>query len=457
MLQSLHDRHAPAESSRKTNKQAPRTREVLVNRSIRRHLVTGSLSALVLIGCIGGWSAWASISSAVIASGQVAVESNIKLVQHAEGGIVGEIAVRNGERIRAGDVLMRMDGTATRANLAIIVKRMDELSASMVRLTAERDGTGKLVFPPELGGKGGIAPSANAVDGQRALFHARRETLSSQVRQLEERVAQTHEEITGLTSQRDAKARELQLAEEELGILAGLKKKDLVPVSKYIAAQRGAASLQGEHGRLVAEIARAGGRISETQLQIIQMRKEFRESVLSELRTTEAELSELSERRIAAEDQLRRLEIRAPQAGMVHQLAVHTIGAVITPGQELMQIVPQDEELIVEAKVLPADIDQVHIGQQAKINFTAFNQRTTPQLQGTLYSIAADLTEDERSGLQYYIVRLRPTEQEMTKLGDVKLTPGMPADVFVQTGARSALSYLTKPFVDQLNRAFREE
>ncbi|TQV82374.1 HlyD family type I secretion periplasmic adaptor subunit [Denitrobaculum tricleocarpae] len=425
--------------------------------SLRRHLLIGLAVTTVLIGGVGGWSALASISSAVIASGKVVVESNSKLVQHAEGGIVGEIAVRDGDRVEAGDLLVRLDGTATKANLAIITKQMNELETRRSRLIAERDDKTELVFPESLQKQAQANGEFDSLEGERKLFQARLATLSGQREQLQERITQTHDEIAGLTAQRTAKAREIALTEKELELLSGLREKKLVPVTQYMALEREAAKVQGEHGQLTAEIARTEGRISETQLQVLQLDKEFRETVLGELRAVEAELAELAERRVAALDQLRRLEIQAPQSGAVHQLAIHTRGGVITPGEALMQIVPQDDALIVEARVAPADIDQVQSGQHAVIHFTAFNQRTTPQLDATLYSVAADLSEDERSGDQYFLARLRLSEAELARLDALKLSPGMPAEVFIQTGARSALSYLVKPFEDQLSRAFREE
>ncbi|WP_282610374.1 HlyD family type I secretion periplasmic adaptor subunit [Pelagibius sp. Alg239-R121] len=426
-------------------------------RSLRRHLLAGFIVAAVLIGGVGGWSAIASISSAVIASGKVVVESNTKLVQHAEGGIVGEIAVRDGDRVKAGDLLVRLDGTATKANLAIITKQMTELETRRTRLIAERDKNEELVFPVHLQEQAKANSDFDLLEGERKLFQARWATLSGQREQLQERMTQTRDEIAGLTSQRSAKSREVELTEKELELIRGLKEKKLIPITQYMALERESVKVQGEHGQLIAEIARAEGRVSETQLQVLQLDKEFREAVLGELRDAEAKLAELAERRVAALDQLRRLEIQAPQSGMVHQLAIHTRGGVITPGQALMQIVPQDDKLIVEARVAPGDIDQIQKGQDAVIHFTAFNQRTTPQLNATLFSVAADLTEDERSGEQYFLARLRLSEEELLRLRALTLTPGMPAEVFIQTGARSALSYLVKPFEDQISRAFREE
>ncbi len=425
--------------------------------SLRRYVIAGCLICGALVFGIGGWLMFVSIASAVIAPGSVVVESNSKLVQHAEGGIVDEILVRDGDRVVAGQPLVRLDGTAIKANLAIIVSQINELNARSVRLLVERDQRDVLTFPAELQQEFMATGNLDILDGETKLFHARRETIVGQRKQLRERITQIRDEIIGLTSQSEAMVAELDLTNKELDLLVDLKKQQLISLERYMPLERGAVKLQGGHGQLMADIARARGRVSETELQIIQLDKEFRESVLGELATVHTSLSELTERRIAADDQLRRLDIRAPQAGIVHQLAIHTRSGVISPGQPLMQIIPQDEGHVIEATVSPGDIDQVRVGQNAVVNFSAFNQRTTPRVKATVYSISADLTEDERNGNKYYVARIRLKSGELERLEGLSLTPGMPADIFIQTGDRSAMSYLTKPFMDQLNRAFREE
>jgi HlyD family secretion protein len=425
--------------------------------SLHRYLFFGFATAAALVVGVGGWLMFASISSAVIAPGSVVVESSSKVVQHAEGGIVEEIAVRDGDRVKTGSLLVRLDGTAIKANLAIVVSRMNEMAVRDIRLAAERDQKDSLMFPAPLRDRLAVEGGLDMLEGEAKLFEARRETLLGQRKQLRERVTQIRDEITGLVSQAKAIAQELELTIQELDLLRDLKKQRLVSLDRYMPLERGAARLRGGHGQMISDIARARGRIGETELQILQLDKEFRESVLSELSTVRVSLAELTEQRIAAEDQLRRLDIRAPQSGVVHQLVLHTRGGVISPGQPLMHIVPQDEGHVVEANVAPGDIDQIELGQDAVVHFSAFNQRTTPQLGAMLYSISADLAQDERTGAQYYIARLRLNAGELERLDGLSLTPGMPADVFIQTGSRSAMSYLTKPFVDQLNRAFREE
>ncbi|OXT00846.1 hypothetical protein B7H23_12290 [Notoacmeibacter marinus] len=426
-------------------------------RAIRHYLAVGAALAVALVFGFGGWAAMASLSSAVLGSGQVAVESNIKRVQHAEGGIVAEIAVGNGDRVEAGQLLMQLDGTAIKADRGIIAGRIAELSARRSRLLVERNGGDEAALNKALADISATRDRHEIVEGERNLYRARRQTTDGQSDQLQQRIGQIGEEIQGLRAQLAAKSSELELADKELDILSGLEKKKLVTTRQQMAAEREVARLKGEKGELAAAIARAKSRISETRMQIFQLREEFHEEVLEDLGKTETALSELLERKVAADDQLRRLQIKAPQSGAVHRLEVHTVGAVIAPGQEIMQIVPHDEQLIVEAKVAATDIDQIAVGQDAKIRFTAFNQRTTPEVDGTLYSIAPNVSEDERTGAQYFLVRLRPTETVSNQLTETALTPGMPAEILVRTGSRTALSYLTKPFADQLVRAFREE
>lgn len=434
-----------------------RSNEAETFRAIRLHVALGAVLAVTLVFGFGGWAAMASLSSAVIGSGQVAVESNIKRVQHAEGGIVSQVAIRNGDRVEAGQVLVQLDGTAIKADLAVIEGRLSELSARRARLVVERNGGDEAALDRALAGISIAQDRFATAEGERNLYRARRQTTDGQSEQLRQRMKQIGEEIEGLKAQLDAKSKELALADKELGILSGLEEKKLVTGRQQMAAEREVARLEGERGELVAAIARAKSRISETRMQILQLSEEFHEQVLEDLRTTETKLSELLERKVAADDQLRRRQVRAPQSGAVHRLAIHTVGAVIAPGEEIMQIVPHDEQLIIEAKVAATDIDQIAVGQDAKIRFTAFNQRTTPEVDGTLYSIAPNVSEDERTGAQYFLVRLRPAEAASTQLADTALTPGMPAEILVRTGSRTALSYLTKPFADQLVRAFREE
>ena len=425
--------------------------------TIGRYLLLGGALVLALVGGFGGWAAIASISGAVIAQAVIVVESNAKTVQHLDGGIVGEIRVRDGDRVAAGDVVLRLDDTMPRANLGILTTQLDELMARRARLEAERDGRAELAFPAALQDRAAEARVANVMAGQEKLFQTRAQALAGQKDQLGKRVGQLRDEISGLVAQRDAKATEIVLIEKELEGLIKLKEQGLVPSNRVIALQRDAARLKGDRGRLVAEIARAEGRIGETEIQIIQLGRDRGAEVVTELRDVQARIAELAERRIAAEDQLKRVDVRAPIGGIVHDLAFHTIGGVIPAGQAILQIVPSKDVLIVEARLASQDIDQVHPGQAAVIRFPGFNQRTTPELNGTVRRVSADLMRDEAMQLEFYKVRLRLEPGELDRLGGRALVPGMPAEVFIQTDRRTALSYLVKPLTDQIEKAFREE
>ena len=424
--------------------------------SLKRYQIIGFVLLFSLTIGLGGWAAFASISGAVIASGQVVVESNSKKVQHLEGGIIAEILAKEGMSVIAGQVLVRLDDTETRARLTILNTQIYELLAKQGRLEAERDGVAAIEFAPELTSRAIDNGVARIIKGQTRLFESRRDTLSGQKQQLQKRIEQQNEEIVGLQSQQVAKEKQTVLIKKELKDLIGLNKQGLVPTTRVLALQREAASLEGTSGELVAKVARIKGRISETELQLLQLDQDTRTEVLNELRQVQTQLSELIEKRVAAEAQLKRIDIVAPQSGYVHQLDVHTVGGVIGSGQDLMTIVPQDDRMVLEARLDPRDIDQVLPGALAKVRFSSFDQRTTPELEGTVERVAADLSQDQATGQQYYTVRVELNEVERAKLGKNKLVPGMPAEVFIPTGARTPLNYLLKPLTDQVSRAFRE-
>jgi HlyD family secretion protein len=428
-----------------------------VDRSLRRHLLAG-LSVLALLGGgMGGWAATTELSGAVVAPGSVVVDSHVKKVQHPTGGVVGEIRVRDGDRVNAGDLVVRLDETITRANLAVITKGLDELSARQGRLEAERDGLSMIKVHPKLQARSSDTEIAGLIMGEQSLFRLRREARDGLRAQLKQQIGQLCEQIVGLEEQAGAKADEIKLIQNELEGVRELWRKNLVPITRVTQLEREATRLRGERGQLIASVAQAKGRISETDLQIIQIDQELRSEVAKELREIQAKSAELVEKRVAAEDQLKRIDIRAPQAGVVHQLAVHTVGGVIAAGDPLMLIVPEADDLSIEVKIQPQDIDQMKIGQEAVLRLSAFNQRTTPEIQGTISRIAADLTQDQKTGVAFYTARIATSESELRRLKDLKLVPGMPVEAFVQTGERTALSYLAKPLSDQLSRAWREE
>ena len=425
--------------------------------SIHSNLLAGLLVVLLLGGGVGGWAATTQLSGALIAQGSVVVDSNVKKVQHPTGGIVGELFAHDGDHVNVGDVLVRLDETVMRANLAIVTKGLNDRAARMARLEAERDGADSITFPPDLLARTNDPDAMSAVAGARNLFQLRRKARLGQKEQLQERVGQLEQEIHGLDAQQSAKAQEVVLIRRELDGVRDLYAKKLVPLTRLTQLEREATRIDGERAQLIASVAQAQGKISETRLQIIQIDRDLGSEVAKDLADIEAKMGEFVERKVTAEDQLKRTVIRAPQTGIVFQSAVHTIGGVIPAGDPIMLIVPNADNLQVEAKVNPQDIDQVKIGQSAVLRFSAFNMRTTPEISGEVTRVSADTTTDQRTGQSYYTIRVSLPPQEVARLGDVKLLPGMPVEAFVQTGERTVISYLMKPIYDQYMRALREK
>jgi HlyD family secretion protein len=432
------------------------TQPSATRRSIRRHALFGGVTLVALVGGVGGWAATTELSGAVLASGVVVVDMNVKKVQHPTGGIVSELAVRNGQRVDAGDVLIRLDETMTRAALAVVVKNLDELTARHARLEAERDGAPSVVFPAELNDRRADPDVLRVMLGEAKLFDLRKVARLGRKAQLAERIAQLQQEIQGLGGQSATKQKEIELIARELQGVRSLWEKNLVPISRLTALEREAVRLEGEFNQLITAAAQAKGRSTEVELQIVQIDQDLHSEVARELREIQAKISELVERRVSAEDQLRRIEIRAPQTGFVHQLTVHTKGGVISPAEPIMLIVPETDELTLEAKVAPPDIDQISIGQPAAIRFAAFNQRTTPEITGSVSRISADVTVDANSGASYYSVRILMPAEEIGRLQGMRLVPGMPAETFIRTDDRTVMSYLLKPLYEQAAKAFRE-
>ena len=426
--------------------------------SIQRYMIAGGvITALVTFG-IGGWAATSELSGAVIGQGVLVVDSSVKKVQHPSGGVVGELRVRDGDKVKAGDILVRLDETQTLANATIITKSFDELLARQARLEAERDSVDQLVFPSILleRAKDTSSEAARAISTERSLFDLRRQARGGQKAQLKERSAQLQEEIKGYAGQAAAKQKEVDFVHQELEGVRTLWQKNLVPITRLTALERDTARLEGERSQLAGMIAQAKGKIAEIALQVIQVDQDLRSEVGKDLIEARSKISELAERKTAAVDQLNRIDIRAPQSGRVHQLAVHTVGGVISPGEPIMLIVPDADALAVEVKITPHDIDQIYPGQAAMMRFAALNQKTTPEIEGEVSVVSPDLTQEQRTGTSYYTARVLLKPEDLVRLGSSKLIPGMPVDVFIQTPSRTALSYLIKPLRDQAERAFKE-
>jgi len=426
-------------------------------RAIRKLNLVGFGAVVVFLGGAGGWATTSELKGAVIAPGTLVVESNVKKVQHPTGGVIGEIYVKEGTLVQEGQVVLRLDDTVTRASLGALRSQLDEQTARGARLLAERDDAEVVTFPLELIAGGREKSVALAIAGEEKLFASRKRGRQGQNAQLRERIGQTKQEIAGLTAQQAAKENEIKYIGEELVGVTQLYKQNLVNIQRFMALQRDQARLQGERGQLMAEIGRASAKISETELQILQLEQDFRTDVLKDLRDSQGKIAELKEKVTAAEDQLKRIDIRAPQTGVVHALSVHTVGGVVGNGETLMEIVPVSDALLIEAKVAPTDIDQVIRGATAIARIMAGNQRTAPDLSCAINYVAADLTrEKEQPNQIYYLVRAAIPVAEIARLGELKLVAGMPAELFIQTQDRTPLQYLLKPLREQIARTFRE-
>jgi len=424
--------------------------------SIRHHAAAVIGAAMLILLSIGVIGAATDMSGAVVSSGTLVVESDVKKVQHPSGGVVKTLDVGEGARVKAGALLLHLDETVAQANLVAITKSLWELKARRARLQAERDGKDDFTFDDDLAARDD--PSATSImQGEHTFFDIRRAANDGQKKQLGEQISQLKEQIGGMTEQLAAKKQEGALIDKELVGVRQLWDQRLVSLPRLTTLQRESARLLGERGQLTASIAQARGRIAETELKILQIDQDFRSSVAKELADIRAKYAETIEKQVTARDQLNRLDIRSPQAGVVHDLIVHAAGAVITPGETIMTIVPDNDVLQIETRVQPKDIDQIRIGSSAMLRFTSFDARTTPEIDGTVRRIGADVSHDDNSTEPYFVVRIDVDPDQQDKLGKARLIPGMPVEVFIRTSARSMLSYLMKPLADQARRAFREK
>lgn len=420
--------------------------------SMRGRVIWGALFAIGLVGGIGGWAVTAKLSGAVIGQGTVQIVEDLKVVQHVDGGVVREIAVRVGDRVHADQVLLRLDATQAQAEHAILSGQMVELEARRFRLLAERDDRAGLDVPPSFFTQNQLGQVA--IDEETQLFDSNLAFRTTQLDQMQLQLSQLHQEVVGLEAQQAANANEFELASAERQRLQELASGQLVEVSRLTAAERDTARLEGQMGEVEAAIARAQSRISELQLRIMGMDSDRRTVAQRELRAVDAQLAELRERLYAATARLARVEILAPASGVVNELNVSTVGGVISPAERLMTIVPDDADLSIEFRVATTDIDQVTVGKPATLRFSAFNQRLTPEADGIITRVAAAAQFDQATGQSYYTAEVDVIEGTVTV---AQLVPGMPVEVFVQTEQQSAIAYFMKPFTDQVTRAFREE
>ncbi len=414
---------------------------------------------LAVFGGLALWSILAPIDGAVIAPGQVSVESNRKTIQHLEGGVVREILVRENQLVKQDEVLVRLDSIVTRANLARIESQLAELYARRTRLLAARDGAAQLGNPTGAPEVLASAMFRAMLEGQRELFNARAATLARQIELLQERIVQQRQRITGLQAQRTSISAQLELINDELDSVRGLYEKGFAPLTRLRAMERESERLVGERGALSASLAEADSVIIEAQLEIERIKETAREETITELRDVELSIAELEETRIAAADALERSEIRAPQAGRVIGLSIHTIGGVIGAGDPVLDIVPADARLEISARISPTDVEKVQAGQAATIRFSSFSARMTPQADGIVRSVSADSLIDPVTGAPYYLVLIDLPDAALLAevLRGELLVPGMPTETFIKTGKQPAISYLLRPLTDALARAFRED
>ena len=435
-------------------KEADESEMKQASNNIGPRIIIATILAIILIGGLGGWAMTAQLSGAVIASGKVIVDQQIKAVQHPDGGIVSAIRIREGDHVVEGQVILRLEETQTQAELSIIEAQLLELAVRRARLVAERDQSDTIEFPLELDLS---LPVINAlVKGEQRLFEGHKSHRESRKRQLELVISQVKDEISGLEAQLRSKDDETVLVEEHRTRLEYLVAQKLMEHTPLYAVKREVARLSGERGEVAASIARARTKVNEISLQILDIDENARTEAQRELTALDAKLSELTDRQLAVSDRLSRTEIRSPISGTIHELNIHTVGGVIVPAEVLTTIVPVNAHLAIEIMLPPTSIDQVEVGSFARVRLPALNQRTTPELDGKITYVSPATTLDQATGQYFYRAEIALEDGEMVKLGESRLIPGMPVEAYVTTSERTAMSYLIKPITDQLGKAFRE-
>ena len=425
--------------------------------SARSAMVAGAAIMAAFFVGLGGWAAFAPLNSAAVAPAVVKVEGNRKSVQHLEGGIVKELRVREGDKVASDQTLILLDDTQARAAVDVFSKQYDELTAQEARLITERDGAATVKFPPALIARQAEPDVAAIIAGQTNLFKSRRTTLTGTFDVLRKKISQTQEQIVGLEGQAAAYKRQLQSTHNENNGLRDLFKKGYVPRQRMLELERSEAALEGQIAEVSANILRARQSIEEVNVQIVQAQSDRLAQVANDLRDVQVKLLEIGPKVSSARETLRRTEIRSPYPGVVVGLTAFSVGGVISPGEKIMDVVPEKGGLIVEATVAPEDVKDLHVGMSAEVHLTAYKQRTVPIIHGKVLQVSADRLTDTKTGAGYYLAQVKVDEQELAELKDVRLAPGMPALVMIPTGERSALDYLLRPLTDSLRKSFREQ
>jgi HlyD family type I secretion membrane fusion protein len=425
--------------------------------SARGAMMAGAAIMAAFFLGLGGWAAFAPLNSAAVAPAVVKVEGNRKSVQHLEGGIVKELRVSEGDKVATEQTLILLDDTQARAAVDVYSKQYDELTAQEARLIAERDGAAAVQFPQALIARRAEPDVAAIIAGQTNLFKSRRTTLTGTVDVLRKKISQTQEQIVGLEGQAAAYKRQLQSTHNENNGLRDLFKKGYVPRQRMLELERSEAALEGQIAEVSSNILRARQSIEEVNVQIVQAQSDRLAQVANDLRDVQVKLLEIGPKVSSAKETLRRTEIRSPYAGVVVGLTAFSVGGVISPGEKIMDVVPEKGGLIVEATVAPEDVKDLHVGMRAEVHLTAYKQRTVPIIHGKVLQVSADRLTDTKTGAGYYLAQVKVDEQELAELKDVRLAPGMPALVMIPTGERSALDYLLRPLTDSLRKSFREQ
>jgi len=425
--------------------------------STRRIIGAGRLVTFLLVVGFFSWAAFAPLASAIIAPGVIEVETHVKTIQHLEGGIVRQVLVHDGQFVHTNQPLIRLDDTQARASLALLQDQSDALEAQEARLEAVRDGRDTITFPPDLMKRANDPKVAQALQGEQNAFAAQKETLTKQIDIINNRSSENSRIIAGYKDEEASVEKQMKLIAQETASVQSLYAKGLSTLPRLLQLQRQAADLSGQRSQLSEKIAQTQLTSGENEMQIMNLKNQQQSDIEKELREVQAKRFDVLDRIQAAQDVLSRLTLRAPVAGKVANLSVHTVGAVVKPGDPLMEIVPQKDTLEVEAHVRPEDADSVYAGMTARVNLSAYQARRLPIILGTVKNVSADRQVDQRTGQAYFTVTVSVDRTPLKDYPDVKLIPGLPVDVSLETGSRTALDYLVEPITDVFRKGMKEK